>query len=82
VYAEFYFKLNAELLKGKIDRINAMNPVELKAHYLETLGSTGCQIKVAQAWNAPGGQMVMTLKNIEQHLFHASVVVIKTHSKL
>src|ERR1035437_4580566 len=31
---------NAEILKEKIDKINAMNPLELKAYYLERLGAT------------------------------------------
>ena len=36
----FILNANGELLKNKIDKINLMNTVELKAHYLETLAST------------------------------------------
>jgi hypothetical protein len=31
---------NAEVLRGRIDKINSMNPQELKAHYLESLSSS------------------------------------------
>ncbi len=36
----FILHENAEQLKEKIDKINGMNPVELKAYYLERLGAS------------------------------------------
>jgi len=36
----FILNENAGILKDRIDKINAMNPQELKAYYLERLGAT------------------------------------------
>jgi hypothetical protein len=40
ITGNFILHENAEILKERIDTINAMNPAELKAYYLEKLGST------------------------------------------
>ncbi len=79
----FILNANAELLKGKIDRINAMNPVELKAHYLETLGSTelsdkgGAGLGMIEIARKSGGRMQYDFEKISDVLsfFTLSVVV-------
>lgn len=40
ITGNFILNESAGILKERIDQINAMNPVELKAYYLERLGST------------------------------------------
>ncbi len=40
ITGNFILNENAGILKQRIDQINAMNPQELKAYYLEKLGST------------------------------------------
>lgn len=79
----FILNTNAELLKGKIDKINAMNPVELKAHYLETLGSTelsekgGAGLGMIEIARKSGGQMHYDFEKISDQLsfFTLSVVI-------
>ena len=40
ITGNFVHAENAELLRERIDKINSMNPQELKAYYLEKLGTT------------------------------------------
>jgi len=40
ITGNFILNESAGVLKERIDKINAMNPVELKAYYLEKLGTT------------------------------------------
>ncbi len=79
----FILNANAELLKGKIDRINAMNPAELKAYYLETLGSTelsekgGAGLGMIEIARKSGGQMNYDFERIsENHSFFTLSVVV------
>ncbi len=79
----FILNDNAINLKAKIEKINAMNAVELKAHYLETLGSTelsekgGAGLGIIEIARKSGGKIFNDFQKIsETHSFFTLSVII------